>query len=279
MQAPSVSPPADPKQLQSEISVRYDGLSDRLQRVARYAVDHPNDMAMETIAIIAARAEVQPSVLIRFAKAFGYSGFSEMQRVYKQGLAERSPSYGERVRLYWEQRQDVNRLRPEAVLREFAAASRITLEHLEDALPPEQLEQAVNCLDKARIIHIIGQRRSFPVAAYLAYALNHSSRPAQLLDGIGGMLFEQVRMMDRRDVLMAISFHPYAPETAEVMARAVADQITVIAITDSPLSPIAQQATLCFEVKDAEVCGFRSLTAPLCLAQAIAVSLAMMAST
>ena len=276
--SPLIIPPSDPQQLQNEISTRYEELSNRLQQIARYAVDHPNDMAMETIAVIAARAQVQPSVLIRFAKAFGYSGFSEMQQVFRKQLKERSLSYSERVRQFWEQHEDVNHPVPLNVLRKFAEANQIALQHIESTLAGDQLEQAVAQLTKARIIHIVGQRRSFPVAAYLAYALNHSHRPTQLLDGIGGMLLEQLRLLDAQDVLVAISFHPYAPETADIVNRAIAGNINVIAITDSLLSPIAQKATLCLEVKDAEALGFRSLTASMCLAQALAVSLAVIAS-
>ncbi|MCB1713852.1 MAG: MurR/RpiR family transcriptional regulator [Candidatus Competibacteraceae bacterium] len=273
MQLLGAAPPDDPKELQSEISARYERLSNRLQRIARYAVDHPNDMAMETIAILAERAQVQPSALIRFAKAFGYTGFSEMQQVFRKLLKESSPSYSERVRQFWEQREDLTRPLPLNVLREFAAANQIALQHVENTLTAAQLEQAVEWLATARIIHVMGQRRSFPVAAYLAYALNHSNRPTQLLDGMGGMLLEQLRLLSPQDVLVAISFYPYAQETVDLVSRAVDQGINVIAITGSSLSPIAQKATLCLEVKDAEVFGFRSLTASMCLAQTLAVSL------
>ena len=273
MQLLGAAPPDDPKELQSEISARYERLSNRLQRIARYAVDHPNDMAMETIAILAERAQVQPSALIRFAKAFGYTGFSEMQQVFRKLLKESSPSYSERVRQFWEQREDLTRPLPLNVLREFAAANQIALQHVENTLTAAQLEQAVEWLATARIIHVMGQRRSFPVAAYLAYALNHSNRPTQLLDGMGGMLLEQLRLLSPQDVLVAISFYPYEQETVDLVSRAVDQGINVIAITGSSLSPIAQKATLCLEVKDAEVFGFRSLTASMCLAQTLAVSL------
>jgi DNA-binding MurR/RpiR family transcriptional regulator len=49
----------------------------------------------------------------------------------------------------------------------------------------------------------------------------------------------------------------------------------VIAITDSVVSPIAAQATVYFEVKDAELYSFRSLTASLCLAQTLAMGLGL----
>ena len=40
--------------------------------------------------------------------------------------------------------------------------------------------------------YLIGLRRSFPVAAYLAYALRHvDDKRAYLIDGVAGMLNEQ----------------------------------------------------------------------------------------
>ena len=71
----------DYEQLRNEFAAKYGLLSRRLQQLTRYAISHPNDMALETIAVIAERAEVPPSSLIRFAKSFGFSGFSKMQKV------------------------------------------------------------------------------------------------------------------------------------------------------------------------------------------------------
>ncbi len=84
--------------LRAEISARHDGLSRQLQKIARFALSHPNEMALETVAAIAAMAEVQPSSLIRFAKAFRFDGFSEMQRVFRSRLVDRVPSYSERIK-------------------------------------------------------------------------------------------------------------------------------------------------------------------------------------
>ena len=61
-------------ELVTVISSNYPKLSRRLQQIAHYALANPNEIALETIAIIAQRASVQPSSLIRFAKTFGYGG-------------------------------------------------------------------------------------------------------------------------------------------------------------------------------------------------------------
>lgn len=262
--------------LRTRIAERYDGLSNRLQQIAKFVLDHPNDIALETVVVIAERAGVPPSALIRFAQALDYSGFREMQRVFQAPLASRSPSYAERVRgLALDRAEQEEEDGPYHFLARFCAASAVALEHIQEVLTPEQLGQAVDLLVKARQVYVVAQRRSFPVAAYLAYALPHSEKPTHLLDGLGGMLDEQVRSIQPDDALIAISFSPYARETAAIVERAAARGASVIVISDSMVSPISRFASVFFEIKDAEVQGFRSLTASLCLAQTLAVGLAM----
>ena len=89
------------------------------------------------------------------------------------------------------------------------------------------------------------------------------------------MLDEPVRSIQHDDALLAISFSPYAGETASIVERAAARGAAVIVISDSMVSPISRYADVFFDIKDAEVQGFRSLTASLCLAQTLAVGLAM----
>ena len=87
----------DYEHLRNELVERYSILIRRLQQITRYAMSHPNEMELETIAVIADRAEVPPSSMIRFAKSFGFSGFSEMQKIFQQGLVSRMSEYQKRV--------------------------------------------------------------------------------------------------------------------------------------------------------------------------------------
>src|SRR5690606_14561036 len=94
------SAPQTAQALREEIIARYDTLSKRLQQVARYVLDQPNALALETLAVLAQRAGVQPSTIVRFAKAFGYEGAAQMQRLFRNGLisGDSAISYRERVR-------------------------------------------------------------------------------------------------------------------------------------------------------------------------------------
>lgn len=270
--------PKDLAALREEIVRRHESMSPRLQQVAQFALDHPNDMGLETLAVIAERCQVQPSTVVRFAKALGYDGASDMQRLFRDEIlaAAPSPSYAERIRQLAKRSDFIDRLQPHDLMLEFADSNIIALEHLKRSVPKEDLEAAVRLLHEAPAIYIVGLRRSFPVASYLAYALRHvGDTRAHLLDGVAGMLVEQGGMVRRNDLLVAISFRPYAPETAEVVEAARARGARLVAISDTRLSPVAKHADVVFETKDAEVRQFRSLTASLCLAQTLVISYAV----
>ncbi len=259
--------------LQSAIARHYDGLSKRLQQVAEYALAHPDHVALETIAVIAGRARVPPSSLIRFAKALGFEGFTEMQRLFRARLIERAPDYGERIRSMRHRHAQDGTATPALVLDEFATACVEALERLRQEVPNEKMAQAVELLAAADGIYIAAQRRAFPVAAYLGYLLGQLERRAHLLDDIGGMFELQARGIRTGDVLLAVSFRPYTPEIVTLVERCHDIGVPVIAITDSPLSPLIRFARVGFEVVEAEVQAFRSLSASMCLALTLMVAL------
>jgi DNA-binding MurR/RpiR family transcriptional regulator len=264
------APAADYDELQAEIGRRFAGLSRQLQRIARFALERPQDVALDTVAAAATKAEVQPSAMVRFAQALGFEGYTDMQRIFRDRLVQRSASYRERIASL--RRAAPAMSRPKAVLHDFVGDSITHLSHLEDHVAPERLEHAVRLLASARHIHVLAQRRAFPVACYLAYALGQLELPVSLLDGVGGMVREQARAMRPGEVLIAVSFRNYSPEVIELAADAFRRGVPVVVITDSAVSPLSRSATVAFDLGDASDRPFRSLVEPMCLAQALVVS-------
>ena len=268
----STAAPATYEELQQAIAERYDSLSGQLQRIAHFVVENPDDLALETITRLAARAKVQPSSMVRFAQAMGYDGFSTMQRLFRARLIEGSLSYRERIQSLRRERGDAGK-EPNAILADFVDQGIAALEMLRANTAPETIEQAVELLSGAEEIYLVAQRRSFPVVFYLAYALSRMERRCRLIDGVGGLLTQQIELATRRDVIVAVSFRSYSTEVVDVVAERAAAGVPVITFTDSPLSPLAAKASVCFEIADPEKPAFRSLVAPLCLAQSLVVSL------
>ncbi|KAA9131615.1 MurR/RpiR family transcriptional regulator [Marinihelvus fidelis] len=268
--------PRDLETLRNQIVARHDELSPRLRQVAAYVLENPSEVGLQTLAVIAQRCGVQPSTIVRFAKAFGYDGASPMQMLFREELINSvpSPSYTKRVHQFQERAGTEGPWQPAQLLQEFARSNTMALEQLQDTIPESLLDQAVDALEACKSIYLVGLRRSFPVVAYMAYALRHVDKPTHLIDGLAGMILEQSSMITADDLLVAVSFKPYAPETSDIVARARERGATIVSISDSLLSPAAREADISFEVRDAEVMKFRSLTASFCLAQTLVISLA-----
>src|SRR3546814_14462879 len=84
----------------------------------------------------------------------------------------------------------------------------------------------------------------FPVAAYLAYSLHQVDKKTVFVDSVGGMARQQVHAIHAEDLLIAVSYHPYAQETLQSVAAAVDSGCKVLAISDSLVIPVAKPATL-----------------------------------
>ena len=257
------------EQLKAAIEAAYPELPQQLQRIARYALDQPNELALGTVAAVAEAAKVQPSSLIRFANALEFKGFSQMQQVFRGHLVERSSSYRERIDR--QRRQGQPTAKGVGLLSQFVTEAVSELGQLEESVRAADLTAAIKLVCAAPRVHVLAQRRAFPVACYLAYALSQLDLRVHLLDGVGGMLQESLRNLERGELLIAASFHSYSQEVVDAAASVHARGVRVIAITDSALSPLKPSATVCFELGLASDRPFRSLVAPLCLSQALVV--------
>lgn len=262
--------PRDYALLRARIIARHGALPKRLAQVAAFAVANPEEMAFGTAAGIAAKAAVQPSTLVRFAQAMGYLGFSDLQAVFRDRLKSQVPSYEERLQAL----SGHGASKSAALLERFAEASTRSLGTLRTGLDTARLERAVALLADAETIHLVGLRRSFPVAAYMAYAFGKLGVRYRLVDGAGGLEAEAIGFATERDALVAVSFTPYASATVTLAAQAAERGTALVALTDSPFSPLAQRADVWLEVVEADVEGFRTLAASLALAMTLAVAVA-----
>jgi DNA-binding MurR/RpiR family transcriptional regulator len=262
------------EQLLARIAAHYDALPRQLKRIAAYVDEHRASVMVDRTGDIASRCGVQPSAVVRFAQRFGYSGFSEMQAVFRAAYqAQTSPhsTYQQRIRTLIANKRA---LTGGQVAREFIAGSRAGLDELARDLEDKALEGAVTLLEKAENLYVVGVRRSFPVAAYIAYALGHTGKRVHLISDVGGMHREQMASARRGDVVIAISFAPYGRETQSCVRDARRRHAKVLLITDSRLAPLARDATAILTVREGSAFAFRSLTSTLCLCQALFVALA-----
>ena len=244
----------------------------RLKQCADHLAGHLDSIALSTVADLARAAGVPPSALMRFCQVMGFSGYAEMQRLFRRELGRGPPDYATRLANL----KAGGDGKPSALVAEFVEAGRLSIEGLARNLDETKLEQAVILLSQARMIHLAGFRRSFPVAAYLAYVCDKLGLPAMLHDGVAGL--SQGAALQPGDALLAITFAPYADETLTLIRHARRTGLAVICLTDPQsgpaASPLAGMADTILTVTEVDFGAFRSLSATIALALALAVAVA-----
>ncbi|RDE08332.1 MurR/RpiR family transcriptional regulator [Pelagibacterium lacus] len=267
-----LAPPRDYAALREMVIARWEDLPRRLTQVAEYALGNPDDIAFGTAASIAAKAQVQPSTLVRFSQALGYQGFSDLQDVFRSRLRDQVLGYDERMAKLGAHGQAVSRA--SMILAGFADASMRSLSALRNRPDEDAMDRALDLLEGAETIYLIGLRRSFPVTSYMAYALAKLGIRTLLIDAVAGLASEQAGFVTARDAAITISFTPYASETVALTQQVRDKGAKVVAITDSVFSPLAGLSDSWFEVAEADFEGFRTLNATMTLAMALTVALA-----
>jgi DNA-binding MurR/RpiR family transcriptional regulator len=270
---PRPVPPSTADAFLQRASAGFAELSPQLKTIARYVERHRDHLGLEKIQDVAARCEVQPSAVVRFAKHFGYSGYSDLQRVFRDGMRiAAGRDYQARIRQVIDAAEGA--LAPAHIAYEFVGGTIDGLRELHRNLQGKTVDAAVELLAQAPAVWIVGARRAYPVAAYLAYAMQHTDKPVSLVSFVGAMHEGQLRGVRKRDVMVAVSFAPYAEETVTAVEDARRRGAKIIAITDSRMSPLAAKAAAAFIVHESSTFGFRALTNAMALAQGLFVALA-----
>lgn len=257
------------------VASQYEHLPKQLKAIAHHIETNRARMVVTRITDIARACEVQPSAVTRFSQRFGFSGYSELQTLFREAFSESttpSTSYAKRVRGLIDSR----RLKMDAggIVRQLLLANQGAIEEFALHLDDRALKAAVALLHDAGQIYVAGVRRSLAAATYLTYLLQHTAKPVHLVSGTGGTFAGQMRSIGKGDLLVAVSFRPYGRETRSCVRIAAARKARVLAITDSGMSPVARPATVQLLVNEASAFSFRSLTNTMCLCQGLFIALA-----
>lgn len=252
--------------LMLQISRRGSALPRRLRQCADYISENADEIAFATVAELSERAQVQPSAMMRFCQVMGFAGYSDMQKLFRANISPRITDYSERIENLRKGGADS----PLAILAEFVEAGRQSLENLSTTVNPLSLDQAVDALAQAEMIHIVGLRRAYPVASYLSYAFEKLHIPSMLHGGAGRLTHNEA--LRKGDVLIAITFAPYSPETIALADEAALRGLPVVVMSDTLSLPMETTSFVPLIVSEIDFGAFRSLSASLSLAISLAVA-------
>ncbi len=245
------------------------GFSKGQRRIARYVIDHYEQAAYMTAAKLGALVGVSESTVVRFANELGFEGYPELQRGLQDLIRNRLTSF---------QRMEVaNRMIGQGdVLDKVLLADADKIKHTLENTDRAAFAGAVDKLLGARHIYIMGVRSSATLAGFLNHSFQIAFDNVKMVQtASGGEIFEQLLDLGQGDVLFAISFPRYSKRTIHAVGYAKEKGADVIALTDSPVSPIAAYADHLLLAQSDMASYIDSLVAPLSIINAIVVAVSM----
>ena len=234
-------------------------LSPELQRAARWVRDHPAELGLQSMRQSAQAAGVSPATMTRLAQALGLDGFEAMRRPVRTQLARSAAG---------------STAASSEQATPLARAQVANVASVDSRNKGEALAAAAQRLLQAREVLFLGLRASFGIAHHLQYSCDWLRAGTRLATDPAGAWEDQLAVLEPADLLVAVSQAPYAVGTVEAVRLASARGVPVLALTDSPLSPLAALATQSLLFDTASPAFFHSMTGAQALAEALTQAVA-----
>lgn len=238
------------------------------RRISRFIMESYEKAAFMTASKLGKAVQVSESTVVRFAMELGYDGYPGMQKALQEMVANRLTSV---------QRIEVtkDRIGDQDVVSMVLQADMDRLRHTGDTVDRGEFQAAVEAILSAKRIYILGVRSAAPLASFLGYYLHYMFKNVHIITASGASeMFEQIVGLTAEDVVVAFSFPRYSAATTKGAQYCRTTGATVIGMTDSYGSPLAQYCDHVLLAKSDMVSLVDSLVAPLSVTNALIVALA-----
>lgn len=260
---------ATPNNVLENIEQRMNGFSKGQKSIAEFILHHYDKAAYMTAQKLGVAAQVSESTVVRFAFELGFDGYPEFQRQLQEIIKNKLTSV-QRIEVAHEQIGSgdvlgkVMNIDIEKIRRTMEETSR------------EDFNGAVDSILQARRIYILGARSALVLARFLALYFNIIFDNVKLVDTTSSSeMFEQIMRIGEGDIMIGLSFPRYSKRSAKAMEFASKSGAKVVAITDSPTSPIAEHADFFLQARSDMASFVDSLVAPLSLLNALIVAVGL----
>lgn len=257
------------RDLINQVQSKMSDFSKGQRLIGQYIIEHYDKAAFMTASKLGTTVGVSESTVVRFASEIGYDGYPQLQRALQEMIRNRLTSV-QRMEVTNDQMGTTDIL--SKVLNMDIEKIRRTLEETSH----EEFNGAVDDIIAAKTIYIMGVRSSSALAVFLSTYFHYIFDNVVMIDTSStSELFEQILRIGKGDVFIALSFPRYSQKTVNAAKYCHNRGAKVIAITDSRLSPIAENAHRLLLARSDMASFVDSLVAPLSIINALIVAIGL----
>lgn len=243
----------------------YAELTPELQKAAKFMVEHPEEIGLNSMRSVARDAGVNPATITRLTKTLGFEKYEELREPFRQRLRARAPEFAAKLQNV----QKRGEFGDEAIFSDLRAQE---IDNVETALSTGNyavMRDAAKTLYNSRRVYVLGLRGAYAPAFLFHYAYQLFQDNSLLLDTRAGIFADQLRGISTDDCLLVVSFPPYTRLTIDAVEYAAGTGVQIISITDSIVSPAASAATHTIITGNRSPSFYHSFTGALAVVQAL----------
>ena len=219
----------------------FPNLSAKLQIAARYIIDHPYEVGVQTMRTLANEAGVHPNSFVRLARQIGFDGYDAMRERFRDFVRSGSGSPEERIS--WLQSMEESG-GSAALVSEMYSSIEANQEQAFRDQDVEKLDRAADWLLGAERVYVLGLGAGYPLAYYFWYVARMLRDNFILIPRHGSQALDDIVGIGSDDVLVAMTFQPYRKEIIETQGYAGTRGAKTIGISDSPTASLLREADL-----------------------------------
>lgn len=254
--------------LEERITSALDTLSPTHKRMARFVLDNRYFTSFASANQVGEKNDTSAATVVRFSQALGYEGYPQLQDALRSEL----PSYMTAAKKM--QARLTSDWPPTSTPQQVFYTDIQNIERTASKISENQLKDALDALQEAQHILVIGAGLSSTASIFLAHSLNVMGFDAQAVIGEGLQAAVILSRLQSGDLLVAIDLWRYVRMTVNAVAMANQRGIQTIAITDSIVSPLAKMADHAFEIATEGVAHSLSVTAVMSFLNVLVAMLA-----
>jgi DNA-binding MurR/RpiR family transcriptional regulator len=234
-----------PPELLERLTAELQNLTPELRKAASFLLENPNEVGVSSIREIAAAAEVKPNTLVRMARVMGFEGYDDFREPFREEIRRGTASFPDRAR-WLQSLGHTGKLGPL-----YADMVNSTLRNIEETfanIDEAKLKAAAEIIWSSRQVFVLGVGVNNSNARNFAYLASTGMEQFHPIPRPGSTAIDDLARADERDVLIAMTCKPYRSEVVQAVQLAREQGVTVVAISDSPASPIIASSEFGFVV-------------------------------
>lgn len=237
------------------------------RKVAEFLILHSEEAAFLTLEQVAKKAGVSPATITRCVAEMGFAGYREMI-VFLRDSIKRTMLPSERL---------AKHQAPESFLgfQESIKNDRENIDTMVAINTPETITVVIDMLARAERIKLFASRTSYGTMSFFAFVMSQIRPNVILLSEAEGRLAEQLLDTDPTDLFVIAALPRFARSPLVCAEYANRIGCKIIAVTDSPTSPLARYADIPLCIPFESYSFFNSNVATLAMYNGLATAVGL----